>query len=84
MSSKWRNVKAVFRYVEGVDQPIVQPQLPLIYDLTSDPGETSGLLQVHEGGMGWMFAVVLAPVAEYKKSIAQYPAIETGAEFKGC
>jgi arylsulfatase len=82
MSSKWRNIKAVFRYCNGMEEPIVQPQFPMFYDLGSDPGETVNLFEA-KLDMGWMFGVALAPVAEYKKSIERYPNIEPGAEFDG-
>lgn len=33
--------------------------------------------------MGWMFGIVYGAVAEYEKSIAQYPNIKPGEEFTG-
>jgi hypothetical protein len=30
-------VKVVLRYREGMDQPIVKPQWPMLFDLASDP-----------------------------------------------
>jgi hypothetical protein len=33
--------------------------------------------------MGWMFGIVYQTIAEYMKSIADYPNIPTGADFKG-
>jgi arylsulfatase A-like enzyme len=82
MSVKWHNIKAILRYCEGIDQPILQPQFPMFFDLGSDPGERYNLFD-RKLDMGWMFGVVLANVAEYKKSIAQYPNIEPGQEFDG-
>lgn len=38
MSAKWRGIKVVFRYSEGIDQPIVTPQLPLVFDPRIRPG----------------------------------------------
>ena len=83
MSSKWHNVKAIFRYCEGTDQPLVQPQFPMFFDLGSDPGERYNLFD-HKMDMGWMFGLALAHIAEYKKGIAQYPNIKPGEEFNGC
>jgi hypothetical protein len=40
MSAKRRDIKVVFRYSEGIDQPIVTPQLPMVFDLQSDPGKS--------------------------------------------
>jgi arylsulfatase A-like enzyme len=82
MSSKWRNVKAVLRYCEGIDKPIVEPQFPMFFDLGSDPGEHYNLFD-RKLDMGWMFGVVLSAIAEYRASIAKYPNIEPGSEFDG-
>lgn len=82
MSSKWRNVKAVFRHSEGMAQPILEPQWPMIFDLGSDPGERCNLLEM-KLDMGWMFGVVYQAIVEYKTSIARYPNVRPGEEFKG-
>jgi arylsulfatase A-like enzyme len=82
MSAKWRNIKVVFRYSDGIDRPIVQPQFPMVFDLGSDPGERYNLFEM-KMDMGWMFGVVYQAVAEYNKSIAEYPNIQPGADFKG-
>jgi arylsulfatase A-like enzyme len=82
MSSKWHNVKAMFRYCDGIDEPIVEPSFPMFFDLGSDPGERYNLFET-KLDMGWMFGVVYKAVAEYEKSIAQYPNIEPGTEFDG-
>ncbi len=82
MSSKWRNVKVVFRYCEGVDQPILQPQFPMFFDLGSDPGERYNLFDF-KLDMGWMLGVVLSAAADYEQSTARYPNIRPGQEFNG-
>jgi arylsulfatase A-like enzyme len=82
MSAKWRNVKGIFRYCEGVDQPIVEAQFPMYFDLGSDPGELYNLFD-YKLDMGWMFGTTLTAIDEYKKSIAKYPNIEPGTEFDG-
>ena len=82
MSAKWRNVKAVLRYCEGIDKPIVEPQFPMFFDLGSDPGELYNLFD-RKMDMGWMFGVALGAIAEYRASIAKYPNIEPGSEFEG-
>src|SRR5215467_14069157 len=43
MSVKWNTVKVIFRYTEGIEKPIVKPYLPMLYDLSSDPGENVNL-----------------------------------------
>jgi arylsulfatase A-like enzyme len=82
MSSKWRQVKAVLRYCDGIDQPIVQPRFPMFFDLGSDPGERCNIFSSHLD-MGWMFAVAFQAITEYRKSIAEYPNIQPGQEFDG-
>jgi arylsulfatase A-like enzyme len=82
MSSKWRNVKAVFRHSEGMAQPILEPQWPMIFDLGSDPSERYNLLEM-KLDVGWMFGVVYQAIVEYQTSIAKYPNIRPGEKFKG-
>jgi len=82
MSSKWLNVKAVFRHCEGVDQPILDSQFPMFFDLGSDPGERYNLFDT-KLDMGWMFGLTFHPIAEYERSVAQYPNIKPGEEFTG-
>jgi len=82
MSVKWHNMKAILRYSEGIDQPIVAPQWPMLFDLASDPGELYNIMAT-KMDMGWVLSVALKFVADYQKSVAQYPNIKTGAEFEG-
>ena len=82
MSSKWRNIKAVFRHAEGMAQPILEPQWPMIFDLGSDPGERYNVLET-KLDMGWMLGVVYQAIVEYNTSIAKYPNIRPGEEFNG-
>ena len=72
----------MFRHCEGIAEPIVQPQFPMVFDLGSDPGERYNLFEI-KLDMGWMFGVAFRIVGEYKKSIAQYPNIKPGEEFDG-
>ena len=82
MSSKWHNVRTILRYCEGADQPILEPQFPMVYDLGSDPSEHYNLFE-RKLDMGWMVGVTLGYVTEYNKSIAQFPNIEPGQESHG-
>lgn len=82
MSSKWRNIKTVLRYCDGIDQPIVAPQFPMFFDLGSDPHELYNLFD-YKLDMGWMFGVALVGITEYEKSLAEYPNIKPGSEFEG-
>jgi len=82
MSSKWRQIKTVFRHCEGIAEPIVQPQFPMVFDLGSDPGELYNLFNT-KLDMGWMLGIAFRTVATYEKSVAQYPNIKPGEEFTG-
>ena len=81
-SSKWRNIKCVLKYSNGIDAPIVKPQFPMMFDLASDPSESVNLF-ASKMDMGWMFGCAFAPIGEYRKSIAEYPNIKTGEDFAG-
>lgn len=82
MSVKAFNIKVWLRYAEGFDKPIVKPQIPMIFDLSSDPGEHHNLF-TDKLDMGWELAVAAEPLGEYLKSVAEYPNIAPGQEFDG-
>ena len=82
MSVKWHNIKLWLRYSEGIEKPIVTPQFPLVFDLGSDPGEKCALFAA-KMDVGWMFELALPFVAEYERSVADYPNIKPGEEFTG-
>jgi arylsulfatase A-like enzyme len=81
-AAKAKSLKAIFKYSEGMGDPIVKPQLPMFFDLESDPHEDFNLLE-DKLDMGWMFGIALSIVEKYEKSIAEYPNIKPGAEFHG-
>ena len=76
MSVKWHNLKVILRYSEGMERPIVTPQWPMVFDLASDPGELYNIFAT-KMDMGWMLGVALKFVADFQKSVAQYPNIKT-------
>jgi len=82
MSIKVHNMKIWLRYSDGIEKPIVTPQFPMIYDLGSDPGERNSIFAAKMDN-SWMFEIALPYVAEYEKSIAQYPNIKPGQDFNG-
>ncbi|MGC1649413.1 MAG: hypothetical protein WA741_26615 [Candidatus Sulfotelmatobacter sp.] len=77
MSVKAHNIKIWLRYSEGFDKPIVKPQIPIVFDLGSDPNERNNLFN-DKMDIGWELAVVLPPVFQYEKSFAQFPNIKPG------
>ncbi len=82
MSVKWHNIKVWLRYSKGIEDPIVTPQVPMIFDLGSDPAERNNLFS-DRMDVGWMYFLILPYVAEWEKSIAQYPNIKPGEKFQG-
>jgi arylsulfatase len=82
MSVKWQMYKLVVRYCEGIDKPIVKPQLPLIFDLSSDPHEDWNLMSL-KMDLTWLAAPALQTVMQYEQSLEKYPNIKVGEDFKG-
>jgi arylsulfatase len=82
MSVKWKMYKTIFRYTEGADKPIVAPQFPMTFDLSSDPRENWNLFNT-EMTEGWALAPAFRSILEYETSLKQYPNIKVGEEFTG-
>jgi arylsulfatase len=82
MSVKWKIYKTIFRYSEGVDKPIVKPQFPMFYDLSSDPHENFNLFSTKLDN-AWMLVPVAKAVGGYQMSLKKYPNIKPGEEFNG-
>jgi arylsulfatase A-like enzyme len=82
LSMKYKNIKMIMMYSDGIDQPYVKPQLPLLFDLGSDPGETSNLMFLRLDNMYWAYALTKLAI-EFKLSTVEYPNIKPGSEFKG-
>ena len=75
MSVKWKIYKTIFRYSEGVDKPIVQPQFPMFYDLSSDPHEDWNLFDT-ELTNGWIMAPNYKAILEF--------AVRLLTQVRGC
>lgn len=82
MSVKWKNIKVIFRYADSFETPIEKPYWPRVYDLTSDPHEDYNLM-VYKLDMLWMLGPAGQVVADYQKSVAEYPNIKPGQDFNG-
>jgi arylsulfatase len=82
MSVRWNTYKNIFRYSEGADKPIVEPQFPMTYDLSSDPHEDWNLFET-KLTEGWEFVPVFRLIGAYEESLKKYPNIKPGEEFKG-
>jgi arylsulfatase A-like enzyme len=84
LSIKWKIYKTVFRYTESpaMEKPYIKPQLPMIYDLSSDPHEDNNLFYTDLTN-GWIMAPDFKLIGEYAHSLKEYPNIKVGEDFKG-
>jgi hypothetical protein len=85
MSIKWKIYKTVFRYTEtpvAGEKPYIKPQLPMMYDLSSDPHEDNNLLY-SELASGWIMAPNFMLIGEYERSVKEYPNIKVGDDLNG-
>jgi len=87
MSVKWRYYKMVVRYapgppMEAINNPYVKPQLPMFFDLSSDPHEDFNLWTTTLT-MAWVFKPMLETIGAYERSVKEYPNINPGEDFKG-
>ena len=60
----------------------IKPQIPMMFDLSSDPHEDNNLFYTDLTN-GSQFAPVFRVIAEYERSVKEYPNIKVGEEFKG-
>jgi hypothetical protein len=69
-------------YSRGSDKPLVKPQFPMFYDLSSDPREDFNLFDTRMDD-GWILAPVFRTISQHEMSVKAYPNIKTGEEFGG-
>jgi arylsulfatase len=85
LSVKWKIYKTIFRYTEApvaIEKPYIKPQLPMMYDLSSDPHEDNNLFYTDLTN-GWILAPNFKIIGEYQRSLKEYPNIKVGEDFKG-
>jgi arylsulfatase len=85
LSIKWKIYKTIFRYTEApvaMEKPYIKPQLPLMYDLSSDPHEDNNLFYTDLTN-GWILAPNFRLIGAYQNSLKKYPNIKVGEEFQG-
>jgi arylsulfatase len=82
MSVKWRNFKVIFRKANSINDPLTDVQLPMVFDLLNDPGERFNLWE-QTMDMGWVMRPVLEQIERFQRSVAKYPNIKSGEDFKG-
>ena len=80
---KWRNMKVHFATAEGTHSYIQRYTFPQVFDIKEDPKESFELW----GNEGYAHAWVMTPVskilADLQASMAKFPNIDPGADFKG-
>jgi hypothetical protein len=80
-----KSYKTIFRYTEdrpAVQSAYIEPQLPMMYDLSSDPHEDANLWWTALTN-GWMLGPVIKLITEYEVRVKEYPNIKVGEEFDG-
>jgi arylsulfatase A-like enzyme len=85
LSIKWKIYKTIFRYTEtpvAIEKPYLRPQMPIIYDLSSDPHEDNNLMY-SDMTTGWILAPNFKLIGEYERSRKEYPNMKVGEDFKG-
>lgn len=82
MSIKWKTYKAIFRYAKALEDPIVTPQFPMMYDLTSDPGERWNLFATKLDN-SWIMWPLGREIGKYEMSVKKYRNINPGEGFEG-
>lgn len=80
---KWRSLKVHFATAEGTHSVIQKYTFPQVFDIKEDPKESYELW----GNDGYAHAWVMSPVskilAELGQSMAKYPNLRPGQDFKG-
>ena len=87
MSIKWKVIKTIFRYtadspLPAINSGYIKPQLPMMFDLSSDPHEDSNLWWTDLTN-GALLAPVFRAIIEFERSTKQYPNIKVGEDFMG-
>ena len=68
MSVRWKYYKTIFRYSQGLDRPIVKPQFPMCFDLTSDPHENWNLFETKMDNT-WMLGPMFRAIMQCQMSV---------------
>jgi arylsulfatase len=66
----------------SIQQPFVSAQIPMIYDLSSDPHEDNNLMYT-DLTLGWVYAQNFKWINGYERSVKEYPNIKVGEDFMG-
>ena len=84
VSAKWKTMKIHFRLADSDSwtAALVKPQIPSVYDLVADPGETVNLMDA-DLTVTWVIGQAMAPLIELQTSARQFPHVPVGSEFDG-
>lgn len=85
MSIKWMLYNTIFRYTQepfAAKKPIIKPQFPMVYDLSSDPHEDNNLFY-SDLNIDWVLAPDFKIIGEFERSVKAYPNIKVCEDFNG-
>jgi arylsulfatase A-like enzyme len=87
MSIKWKFIKTIFRYttnspLPAINSGYIKPQLPMMFNLSSDPHEDSNLWYTDLTN-GALLAPDFRAIIEFERSVKEYPNIKVGEDFTG-
>jgi len=68
--------------MEAINHGYITPQLPMFFDLSSDPQEYFDLWTTTLT-IGWVFLPMQQTIGAYEGSVRGYPNIRPGQEFEG-
>jgi len=80
---KWRNIKMHFAATDSTHSVVQKFTFPQVFDIKNDPKEAYELWGNKGYTHGWLMEPIMKKIVALKKSMAKYPNIKPGEEFKG-
>jgi arylsulfatase A-like enzyme len=80
---KWRNMKVHFATAEGTHSIVQRYTFPQVFDVKEDPKESFELWGNEGYAHAWVMEPVTSILGQNAKSMAEYPNIKPGEDFKG-
>jgi arylsulfatase A-like enzyme len=80
---KWRNMKIHFAAAEGTHSVVQTYTFPQVFDIKEDVKESYELWGNEGYAHAWVMGPVMKILGELQGSMAQYPNIKPGEDFKG-
>lgn len=80
---KWRNIKMHFMASDSTHSRVTKFTFPQVFDIKNDPKEAYELWGNKGYTHGWVMEPIMKEIVKLKQSMAKYPNIKPGEEFKG-